>query len=142
MGRVLPLLVAWTSLKLDNQRGGASAPAGLPNGRRLAVGGGAADVTWRLAAQVAGPGGFLAGDAALALDPASSHGVLRALMSGILTAHHCIQICRDGAAEEMAAAAYGRWMREWFDHDAEKLAGFYGKLENPPQWLTSHRRHV
>lgn len=35
-----------------------------------------------MARAVAGPGWFLAGDAAAVLDPASSHGVLRAVLTG------------------------------------------------------------
>jgi flavin-dependent dehydrogenase len=141
MAQVLPRVVAWTRLSLGGQRGGAPVLlAGLPDARRLAVGGDSADVTWRLASNAAGQGYFLAGDAALVLDPASSHGVLRALMSGMMAAHLCAQVCRDGLAEESAAAAYASWVRAWFEHDAEKLGGFYGKLTSPPEWLVRRRR--
>jgi flavin-dependent dehydrogenase len=96
-------------------------------------------VTWRLASNAAGLGYFLAGDAALVLDPASSHGVLRALMSGMMAAHLCTQVCRDGLAEESAAAAYASWVHAWFEHDAEKLGGIYGNLVTPPEWLAWRR---
>lgn len=139
--QVLPRVVAWTRLSLGDQTGGApSRLAGLPDARRLAVGGASADVTWRLASNAAGQGYFLAGDAALVLDPASSHGVLRALMSGMMAAHLTAQVCRDGLAEESAAASYASWVRAWFEHDAEKLGGLYGQLPAPPEWLARHRR--
>jgi flavin-dependent dehydrogenase len=136
MAQVLPRVVAWTQLSLDGHR--SEAPirlTGLPDARCLAVGGASADLTWRLANKIAGPGYFLAGDAALVLDPASSHGVLRAMMSGMMAAHLCSQICHNGVAEEFAAAAYASWLRAWFDHDAEKLIGFYRKLAIPAEWL-------
>ncbi len=136
MAQVLPRVVAWTQLSLDGHR--SEAPirlTGLPDARCLAVGGASADLTWRLANKTAGPGYFLAGDAALVLDPASSHGVLRAMMSGMMAAHLCSQICHNGVAEEFAAAAYASWLRAWFDHDAEKLIGFYRKLAIPAEWL-------
>ena len=141
MAQVRPRVVAWTRLSLDGRRSVAPARlAGLPEARRMAVGGASKEVTWRLAERAAGPGWFLAGDAALTLDPASSHGVLRALMSGMMAAHLCAQVCHDGLAEESAADAYASWLRAWFEHDAEKLGSFYGQLANPPEWLAHRRR--
>jgi len=142
MAQVLPRVVAWTQLSLDGQSGGrvSSRLAGLQDAQCLAVGGTSADVTWRLASNAAGPGYFLAGDAALVLDPASSHGVLRALISGIKAAHLSVQVCRNVLAEESAAAVYSSWVRAWFDHDADKLEGFYGQLATPPEWLARRRR--
>ena len=87
-----------------------------------------ADVTWRMVAQPAGRGYFIVGDAAIVLDPASSHGVLRALMSGIkaadLIAHTLHQVCE----EAVAVQEYNRWLFEWFSHDITKLKELYGKL--------------
>ena len=141
MAQVLPRVVAWTRLSLGGQRGGApSRLAGLPDARRLAVSVASADVSWRLASYPAGPGYFLIGDAALVLDPASSHGVLRALMSGMMAAHLSTRVCHNELAEESAATAYASWVSGWFEHDAEKLEGFYGQLAAPPEWLASRRR--
>jgi flavin-dependent dehydrogenase len=56
-------------------------------------------VTWRLANNAAGPGYFLASDAALVLDRTSSCGVLCALMSGKMAAHLSAQVCRDELGE-------------------------------------------
>ena len=136
MAQVRPETVAWTQLSFSGRRGGV--PAGLAelaDARRVAVGGASADVTWRLAGEAAGPGWFLAGDAALVLDPASSHGVLRALMSGMMAAHLSAQVCRDGMDEKAAEAWYSGWVRAWFEHDAEQLGNFYRQLAVPPAWL-------
>ena len=140
--QVLPRVIAWTQLSLGGgQDGGMPLRlAGLPDARRLAVGGGSADVTWRLASNAAGPGYFLVGDAALVLDPASSHGVLRALMSGMMAAHLSAQVCRDGAEEKSVVAAYASWVRVWFEHDAEKLGGLYRQLPVPPEWLVGRQQ--
>lgn len=86
-----------------------------------------ADVTWRLVTPVAGPGYFLIGDAAAVLDPASSHGVLKAIMSGVMAAHGIVQILDHGRREPEVAAAYNHWMRHWFEHDERRLSELYMK---------------
>jgi flavin-dependent dehydrogenase len=138
--QVLPGVVAWTQLSLD---GAHSTPppalARLANARPIPMGASTADVTWRFSEQAAGPGWFLVGDAALVLDPASSHGVLRALMSGIMAADLSTQVSRDGLAEEYAAAAYKRWICAWFEYDAKKLEARYRWL---PSWLTTTPRLI
>ena len=45
------------------------------------------DVTWRMSSLPSGKGFFLVGDAASVFDPSSSHGILKAIMSGILSGH-------------------------------------------------------
>jgi flavin-dependent dehydrogenase len=82
-------------------------------------------VTWRLASRTAGQGWFLCGDAASVLDPSSSHGVLRALMSGMLAAHYATGVLKGAAEAGEVAAVYDRWMRQWFSHDATRMAGTY-----------------
>jgi flavin-dependent dehydrogenase len=140
MAQVLPQVVAWTGLSLNDPSSGVpDGLAKLAGARRLAVGGASADVTWRFADNAAGLGYFLTGDAAMVIDPASSHGVLRALMSGMMAAHLSARVCHDGLAEESAATAYVTWLRAWFEHDAEKLGDFYGQLATPPEWLTGDR---
>jgi flavin-dependent dehydrogenase len=85
------------------------------------------DVTWRYRPDCAGPGYFLIGDAAAMLDPSSSHGVLRSLMSGILCSH-LIAGCRQPAVEEAGAtAAYRAWLLEQFAHDEQRLLRHYGR---------------
>lgn len=88
---------------------------------RVGAGGGA-DVTWRVYPRCAGPGYVLVGDAAAVLDPSSSHGVLRALMSGIF-ASHLIAATTISAAD--VAEVYRAWLREQFDHDAARLSDLY-----------------
>jgi hypothetical protein len=56
------------------------------------------DVTWRRVIQPAGSGYFIVGDAAIVVDPASSHGVLRALMSGIMAASKILHILNNKTA--------------------------------------------
>lgn len=133
MAQVRAQTVAWTQLSLRGRRSGMPAQlATLKRQRPLDVGGAAADVTWRLAKEPAGDGYFLAGDAASVLDPACSHGVLRALMTGIMAAHLSAQVLRFKLAEEAALAGYADWVRRWFDHDAKELERFYSQLATPP----------
>ena len=87
-----------------------------------------ADVTWRIADEVARPGWFMVGDAAATLDPTSSHGVLKAIMSGMMAGHLIAAILRGVAPAEEAAAAYRDWCAGWFAADAAKLSQFYREL--------------
>jgi flavin-dependent dehydrogenase len=88
----------------------------------------AADVTWRMVAQGAGSGWFIAGDAAAVLDPTSSHGVLKAIMSGMVAGHLSAAVVRQQALAGEAALAYHRWLKEWFAADAARLRQFYWQL--------------
>jgi flavin-dependent dehydrogenase len=84
-----------------------------------------ADVTWRILRTTAGPGWFIAGDAAATLDPSSSHGVLRAIMTGMLAGNMAAQgLCRLDTQPE-CARAYDGWLAAWFAHDATVLARAY-----------------
>ncbi|MDQ6704651.1 MAG: FAD-dependent oxidoreductase [Acidobacteriota bacterium] len=87
-----------------------------------------ADVTWRALASPAGPGYFVTGDAAAVLDPCSSHGVLKAIMSGVMAAHCIENILRHGQEEESAASGYSRWLLDWFHHDVLRLRTLYSLL--------------
>ncbi|MEM7473968.1 MAG: FAD-dependent oxidoreductase [Planctomycetota bacterium] len=83
------------------------------------------DVTWRIRDQLAGPGWMLLGDAAAVLDPASSHGVLRSLMSGMQAAH-LLKCAKDAPMEgHMIADHYDQWLRTWFLNDVARLKSFY-----------------
>jgi 2-polyprenyl-6-methoxyphenol hydroxylase-like FAD-dependent oxidoreductase len=131
-------VVAWTRLSFDGRRFDVPLNlASLPDSRRFSVGRSCADVTWRLASQPAGLGWFLVGDAAFTLDPASSHGVLRGLMTGIMASHLIHRVHHEEISEEAAAATYQEWVVGWFDHDARKLESFYRRLPSRPQWLAS-----
>ena len=89
---------------------------------------GRADVTWRRVPMCAGPGYALVGDASFVVDPSSSHGVLLAVMSGMMAAD-LIAACREGAAPEaVTAEGYRRWAGERFDADVAMLREVYGDM--------------
>lgn len=87
-----------------------------------------ADVTWRAIRQPGGPGYFLIGDAAAILDPASSHGVLKAIMSGMMAGHLISQMINKGYREEYVIQEYCQWIKSWFNHDVGKLKELYALL--------------
>ena len=123
--RVRPGVYTWTRLSFDpslqDKNWMPEEFRGLqPRGKARG-----ADVTWRVVSPTAGPGYFLVGDAAAVLDPASSHGVLKAVMSGMFTAHSIAAIVRHVVKQTEAAAVYNRWISDWFYHDVEKLRELY-----------------
>ncbi len=132
--RVRPNLYAWTRLEIDEgcaegDRLDVPPPElqGLPAmgpTRRV-------DVTWRLVSDCAGPGYFLVGDAACVLDPASSHGVLKAVMTGLMAAHCMQRIQCDSFPASQALAEYRTWLAEWFAHDLRALNELYAVF---PSW--------
>ncbi|MCJ8271524.1 MAG: NAD(P)/FAD-dependent oxidoreductase [Psychrosphaera sp.] len=85
----------------------------------------AENVTWRIAEQVVKGNCFLVGDAAFVLDPASSHGVLKAIMSGMMVAHLLCSL--DKAPLKQIQNAYSDWVNEWFDKDVERLTDLYAE---------------
>lgn len=123
--RVRPGVYAWT--RLDFGRARREVPALLaalePLGRARG-----ADVTWRITPASAGPGYFLVGDAAAVLDPASSHGVLRALMSGIAAGTRMASVRAGRLREAAAYTGHRRWLSEWFARDTEALADAYDRV--------------
>ncbi|HLL77544.1 MAG TPA: FAD-dependent oxidoreductase [Pyrinomonadaceae bacterium] len=126
--RVRPRLYGWARLSWRDAR---QSDAGPPEELRGLIPHGpvrAADVTWRMVSEPAGPGYFLAGDAAALLDPASSHGVLKGIMSGMMAAHLCAAVIVDGASEQQASREYRRWLADWFEADAARLRELYARL--------------
>lgn len=83
------------------------------------------DLRWRFLPACAGPGYFVLGDAAATLDPSSSHGVLRALMSGILASHLLTGVETKSLDPAIAAAIYCDWMRAEFTHDTAALRSLW-----------------
>jgi 2-polyprenyl-6-methoxyphenol hydroxylase-like FAD-dependent oxidoreductase len=134
--RIQPELYQWT--RLDFAR--TSRPANwLPPELQGLVQDGpprAADVTWRKVEPVAGPGYFIVGDAAATLDPASSHGVLKGLMSGMMAAHVIEPVWRGAQPEAQALLAYEEWLTGWFDADVAKLRALYS-LITPAKFETA-----
>jgi flavin-dependent dehydrogenase len=101
---------AWVLLTVHDPERHSSAPVGT-------------DVSWRIHRACAGDGYFLLGDAAATLDPASSHGVLRALMSGMLCAHLVAASSRLLPADVIDG--YTSWMQGQFEQDIRVLRTLY-----------------
>jgi len=132
--RVRPGLYQWTRLNLA---GPAPVIDGVPADLRglesLRTAG--ADVSWRALCAPAGQGYFAVGDAAAVLDPAASHGVLRALLSGLL-AGRLIAACLDsGQRHGNSPDHYRAWLSDWVEHDVRRLSELYGAFPEPPAWL-------
>jgi flavin-dependent dehydrogenase len=133
--KVLPGLYQWTRLSWD---GATVSRSWLPTEfERLTPAGPArrADVTWRMVAEPAGAGYFIAGDAAAVLDPASSHGVLKGIMSAMMAAHTISTIVRQQQDEGTGAGEYSRWLKDWFTTDVANLRKIYAALPSPPAWV-------
>lgn len=67
----------------------------------------------------------MVGDAAMVLDPLSSHGVLRAMMTGIQVSQLIQAQFNHTLTEEQVIASYRKWMNHWFQHDKTKLVQLY-----------------
>jgi len=93
-----------------------------------------ADVTWRFVPASAGRGYFVAGDAAAVLDPAASHGVLRAMMSGVMAAHVISKVTSGVLTENDGVRHYRGWLKTWFDHDVQRLRELYRELDPTLSW--------
>ena len=121
-------LYHWTRLTLD---AAASTDSGVQQpfpGER------GADVTWRCVAQPSGPGYFIVGDAAAVLDPASSHGVLRALMSGIMAADVIQRVDVSPIDEARLTSGYCDWWSGWLWHDMDRLRDWYREAGLNDAW--------
>jgi len=92
-----------------------------------------ADVTWRRVIGTAGAKYFTVGDAAVVLDPASSHGILRAIMSGIMAGHAINKILSDSDGEKIVAYEYEKWLSQWFFYDLANLRKLYLQHPNCPR---------
>ena len=135
MARVRPALYQWTQLHLGGKADTSWATPEMlrrltPTGRVRG-----ADVTWRILPQAAGRGYFAVGDAGAVLDPASSHGVLRALMSGMMAAHLIGVVLQGGAKEQTAIDGYRDWLMAGFLRDVERLKELYRELSPGVTWL-------
>lgn len=126
--QVAPGRVHWTRLTFPGVARSSGPPPSLadlpPLGRIRG-----ADVSWRHVPASAGASWFLAGDAACVLDPAASHGVLRALISGIAAARLATKVLGGLLSASEAASAFRAWVAAWFASDAARLAALYRQLE-------------
>jgi flavin-dependent dehydrogenase len=142
IARIGPSLYHWTRLNLDEEQPDATfVPTELrglsPHGRSRG-----ADVSWRVVERPAGPGYFVVGDAAAVVDPASSHGVLKAVLSGMLAASVMVEALTLGSGAA-AARRYGYWVDSRFTHDVAGLRNLYARLPRPPHWVrTVSRRSI
>jgi flavin-dependent dehydrogenase len=132
MARIRPSLYQWVRLPLHGPRPPNDwSPvefSGLqPMQQRRGI-----DVSWTIANLTAGPGYFLTGDAASVVDPLSSHGLLKAVMSGMKAAHHSAAVLRRGVSPEAAANAYHDWLIRWFRHDRSGLGDLYSAIGGIP----------
>jgi flavin-dependent dehydrogenase len=125
---VKPGLYHWTYVSAYGSRPHPSwVPVGLRGLTPVGPSKGA-DVTWRMAAHLAHPAWFIVGDAACLLDPLSSKGVLRAMMSGIAAGHLIGNVLNGKIAAEAAANVYQCWLSDWFAREALRLAAFYREI--------------
>jgi hypothetical protein len=92
------------------------------------------DVTWRIVPENAGAGYFLTGDAACVVDPAASHGVLKAIMSGMLAADLIVKVFRGEVSEMVAREHYRTWTSQWFIRDTEHLRELYSRAIPQVPW--------
>jgi len=126
--RVRPGLYNWTRLDVyDNAVDESFIPEEM-RGLRQVGPMGSADVTWRITPACAGAGYFLCGDAAAVLDPTSSHGVVKAMVSGIIAGDAIAQIVNGGQTEEEAAQGFRQTFQEWFSYDVARLKADYRRM--------------
>ena len=125
MARVRQDRCAWVRMRFDGVDPGRNwRPLQLADFYPIGPSQGA-DMTWRISKKLAAERWFLMGDAAAVLDPASSHGVLRALMSGIQVAHIIAASVRGALSDALAATLYSQWLRDWFNRDVSRLRELY-----------------
>jgi flavin-dependent dehydrogenase len=84
-----------------------------------------ADVTWRILDNPALPNYFAVGDSASVLDPSSSHGVIRALATGIKAGFLARRALHNVQSSRQIANGYARWLNRWFEHDVRRLQTAY-----------------
>lgn len=77
---------------------------------------------------------MLVGDAAFVLDPLSSHGVLHAIMSGMMAADMIAKHLVERVPVHVAQTAYIDWSTDRFGTDIEHLRSMYAQMPNPPKW--------
>jgi len=132
-----PGMFQWTRLKFDGtmpphnwtpNRFGQLVPKGHRKGE---------NVSWRHVRASAGPGYFIVGDAASVADPSVSHGVMKAMMTGMMAGHLIAQVLVSGIAEKETASHYNYWQRQWFMRDLAISRRLYSHL---PQWRDPFRR--
>ncbi|MGD1835002.1 MAG: NAD(P)/FAD-dependent oxidoreductase [Nitrososphaeraceae archaeon] len=93
------------------------------------------DVTWRIVSNPANNGYFIVGDAAFVLDPISSHGIIKAIMSGMMSGYLISQINNNNITKDNAISYYNNWIFKWFNGDMQNIKKLYSKHPFPPSWI-------
>ncbi len=133
--RIAPGLHHWTRLSFAAADPWRNRPPQRFEGLTMRDQSRGADVTWRIVERPAGSGYICVGDAAAVLDPASSHGVLKAIMSGMMAGHVIAENVSGSASPIAAIHAYRDWLTGRFDADVTALSGLYRSLPHPPAWV-------
>ncbi|SOD90855.1 NAD(P)/FAD-dependent oxidoreductase [Streptomyces sp. Ag109_G2-15] len=126
--RVGPARYQWMRLDFVPRRGRKYGPPREFAGLESEAPARAADVSWRLCPEPAGPGWFVTGDAGVLLDPASSHGVLRALLSGWTAGSLTAAAAARALDPGRAAGIYRQWLHEGAERDMIHLSARYATL--------------
>jgi flavin-dependent dehydrogenase len=95
---------------------------------KLPVGATAHSASWYVVRRLAGPGWFIAGDAATALDPASGSGIATALRSGLAAGAAAAQVIVENAHAGFIAARYHDTLSDEAERGARKLTASYRTL--------------
>lgn len=126
--RVADDLYQWARLDFDaGARAQDERPAELTGLECVGAARGA-DATWRMVEPAAGPGWLIAGDAAATLDPTSSKGVLKALLSGTMAGRTAVAIVQRGGDAARGAGAYRRWLEDGFENGVAAMAPMYQRI--------------
>ena len=133
--RIAPGLFHWTRLSFDGRDADGTSPPAAFAGLEAVGRPRGADVSWRMVERPAGPGYICVGDAACVLDPAASHGVLKAIMSGMMAAHVIAEGMAGGASRGQAIQAYTDWLTRLFRADVTALTELYRTHPFPPAWV-------
>ncbi|QOZ11655.1 NAD(P)/FAD-dependent oxidoreductase [Bradyrhizobium sp. CCBAU 51765] len=140
IARVSDDTLAWVSLALPGASARPVKPTALAALTDVSPTRGA-DVTWKRADAYSGPGFFLVGDAAFQLDPAAGHGILRAMMSGIMATYQAAAAIKGRVGPDEAAQLYRGWMAEWWRRDTSALTEMYLRLDATWDRSSSTREH-
>lgn len=82
------------------------------------------DVSWKVNNQPAAGNYMAVGDAAFTSDPSTSHGVLKAIMSGIMAAN---VLTREDDPNRFAN--YNRWVSDWFLNELTEIQKLKSQLQ-------------
>lgn len=80
-----------------------------------------ADGSWAISTVLAKDWVLRIGDCACRTDPRTGNGMLRAMMSAINAAHTIEWSTHDPHRRAEYLARHDTWLREWFEHDVERL---------------------